>query len=537
MLHPLFRQIIAKHKRNLSFTILVVLVSAAMNAWAGYSLSYFFKVFEVEPGAQMQKMLHIGGFVLIIWLVNLLMLYFSSMMQAKFQQYSKNSFRQLVIERITRKSYEDYAQENSGTYLSWLTNDTKEINERTFVPFVSIFDAGFAVVASFVALFMLDVWISVAALSFFVLTLVVPQLVSAFVEKAAHTLTRAQDETTAQMKDTLTGFPVFYTTNRLNRMIPLIMAASEYLEDKQYAFNKTKVFARTMTVFVSLLAQVGLMGFTVFRAVQGAAPIGAALAVANLAGAFYGNLSNLMQSWITLKASQPIWEKYEEKLETTPSPTETIQDVSQITVDGVAFSYPGSEQVFTYDKLRFDYPKNYAISGASGSGKSTLMKLLAGLYRDFDGEIRLNETSVKDIQPSSLASEVIYMDQQTYLFSGSLRDNLSLYDPNVKDEDMLTMLKRAGLWEFYQGLPDGLDTVLKENAKNISGGQRQRLALARTILLKPRFIIIDEGTSQLDRETAQAIEQFLLDIDDISVLVVSHHFNLNTSAYDKVIRI
>ena len=129
------------------------------------------------------------------------------------------------------------------------------------------------------------------------------------------------------------------------------------------------------------------------------------------------------------------------------------------------------------------------------------------------------------------------MDQQTYLFSGSLRDNLSLYDPNVKDEDMLTMLKRAGLWEFYQGLPDGLDTVLKENAKNISGGQRQRLALARTILLKPRFIIIDEGTSQLDRETAQAIEQFLLDIDDISVLVVSHHFNLNTSAYDKVIRI
>lgn len=538
MLHPLFKQLLRKYKGFLVLSIVVVLLSAALNAGAGYSLSYFFDVFEVGKGEQMHRLWQIGGFSLLIWSLNLLFLYLSSITEAKFQQLLKNAFRQQVIEHISQKTYEEFSQENSGTYLSWLTNDAKEINERSFVPFLSLFSTIFAVLASFVALYLLDVWISIVAIGFFVLNMLVPQLVTPLVERDAQALTIAQDKTTGQMKDTLMGFGVFYTTNRLLRMIPLITKASTHLEERQFTYNKTQALAQTLTVLVSLLAQVGLLAFAVLRAVQGSAPMGAALAVANLAGGFYNNIGGMIKSWITLKASKPIWNKYAEAEQTsTDLPKKEIPQVKNIRVADVHFSYPDSDKVFSFDHIDFTFPKNYAISGASGSGKSTLMKLISGLYRQFDGHIYLNQVDIKNLKQSSVAKDVVYMDQQAYIFSGSLRDNISLYDNKVSDEAIIDVLKTAGLENFLQELPQGLDTKMKENGKNISGGQRQRLALARTLLLKPHFIIIDEGTSQLDEKTAKGIEEILLSLEDVSIIVVSHHFNLETSAYDQVVHI
>ena len=266
--------------------------------------------------------------------------------------------------------------------------------------------------------------------------------------------------------------------------------------------------------------------------------MGAALAVANLAGGFYNNIGGMIKSWITLKASKPIWNKYAEAEQTsTDLPQKEIPQVKNIQVADVHFTYPDSDKVFSFDHIDFTFPKNYAISGASGSGKSTLMKLISGLYRQFDGHIYLNQVDIKNLKQSSVAKDVVYMDQQAYIFSGSLRDNISLYDDKVSDEAIIDVLKTAGLESFLQELPQGLDTEMKENGKNISGGQRQRLALARTLLLKPHFIIIDEGTSQLDEKTAKGIEEILLGLEDVSIIVVSHHFNLETSAYDQVVRI
>lgn len=198
-----------------------------------------------------------------------------------------------------------------------------------------------------------------------------------------------------------------------------------------------------------------------------------------------------------------------------------------ITFDDVTFRYPGA-QVPALDKTTFNIQAGTVIGvvGRSGSGKSTLTKIIQGLYPVGDGVVRFDGIDAREIELPHLRRQVGIVLQENFLFRGSVRDNISIAKPSATFEEIVNAAQLAGADEFIERLPQGYDTLLEENASNLSGGQKQRMSIARSLLLRPRILILDEAASALDPES-EAI--FINNLSKISVgrtvIMISHRLS------------
>ncbi|RZJ55459.1 MAG: ATP-binding cassette domain-containing protein, partial [Flavobacterium sp.] len=153
-----------------------------------------------------------------------------------------------------------------------------------------------------------------------------------------------------------------------------------------------------------------------------------------------------------------------------------------------------------------------AFVGPSGSGKSTLVKLLVGLYRPVEGDILYDDTSIKELRYNRIRRQLGFVTQDTQLFSGSIRENLLFVKPDATEEEMLAAIGKASALPIIENSDKGLDTVLGEGGKKLSGGEKQRLSIARALLRSPRLLIFDEATSALDSLTEVQITQTVKEI-------------------------
>jgi ATP-binding cassette subfamily B protein len=207
----------------------------------------------------------------------------------------------------------------------------------------------------------------------------------------------------------------------------------------------------------------------------------------------------------------------------------------QIKFDAVTFRYPGA-QAMALNKASFTIEEGTVVGivGRSGSGKTTLTKLIQGLYPVQEGIVRFDGIDAREIELSHLRRQIGVVLQENFLFRGTVRENLSVTKPDATFEELVEAAVAAGADEFIERLPMGYDTVLEENASNLSGGQKQRLSIARTLVARPRILILDEAASALDPES-EAI--FISNLSRIAVgrtvVMISHRLSTLVNA-DKI---
>ena len=205
----------------------------------------------------------------------------------------------------------------------------------------------------------------------------------------------------------------------------------------------------------------------------------------------------------------------------------------EIRFDAVTFRYPGSSNL-ALDRATFTIPCGAVVGivGRSGSGKTTLTKLIQGLYGVQEGIVRFDGIDAREIELAHLRRQIGVVLQENFLFRGSVRDNLSVTKPDASFEEIVEAAQAAGADEFIERLPQGYDTLLEENAANLSGGQKQRLSIARSLLAKPRILILDEAASALDPES-EAI--FIRNLSRIAVgrtvVMISHRLSTLVNAH------
>ncbi|MEY9965879.1 NHLM bacteriocin system ABC transporter peptidase/ATP-binding protein [Streptacidiphilus sp. MAP12-16] len=177
-----------------------------------------------------------------------------------------------------------------------------------------------------------------------------------------------------------------------------------------------------------------------------------------------------------------------------------------VTLEGVTFGYsPLDQPLLTDFSLSVGPGRQVALVGGSGSGKSTVSRLISGLYKPWEGEIRIDGQRLEEISRSSLSASVSFVDQDVFLFEGTVRDNVALWDPSIPDEAVVAALKDAAVHDTVSRRPGGIHSRVEQDGRNFSGGQRQRLEIARALVRRPSVLVLDEVTSALDAETEQVI--------------------------------
>lgn len=177
-----------------------------------------------------------------------------------------------------------------------------------------------------------------------------------------------------------------------------------------------------------------------------------------------------------------------------------------VTLEEITFGYsPLDKPLLTAFSLSVGPGQQVALVGGSGSGKSTVSRLISGLYSPWEGTIRVDGQRLEDIPRSALAASVSFVDQDIFLFEGTVRDNVALWDPSVPDDAVVAALEDAALYEVVARRPGGIHSRVEQDGRNFSGGQRQRLEIARALVRRPSILVLDEVTSALDAETEQII--------------------------------
>ncbi|WP_153798353.1 ABC transporter ATP-binding protein [Foetidibacter luteolus] len=236
-------------------------------------------------------------------------------------------------------------------------------------------------------------------------------------------------------------------------------------------------------------------------------------------------IGNIIMSYREAEASlQNFHNLMQRSVEPKPSSPLHIGDIRELTFDKVSFKH-NTAQYKAIENISFDVNKGETIAfvGPSGSGKSTLVKLLVGLYRPQDGEILYNKTHGADIDFDELRTQIGFVTQDTQLFAGTIKENLLFVNPAATDEDVKDALYKASCQNLLSRAEKGMDTMIGEGGLKLSGGEKQRLSIARSLLRKPRLLIFDEATSALDsiteEEITSTIKTISADKEQITVLI------------------
>ena len=236
-------------------------------------------------------------------------------------------------------------------------------------------------------------------------------------------------------------------------------------------------------------------------------------------------LGTVIQSWREAEVSLGNFKRIlSTPIEAKPENPVLLSDIEKLTFDDVSFKHLTANRN-ALNNISFEVATGETIAfvGPSGSGKTTLVKLLVGLYQPLEGAILYNDIPGKEIDLDELREKVGFVTQDTQLFSGSIRENLLFVRPNATDEECMQALHRAACQTLLSRAPQGLDTVIGEGGVKVSGGEKQRLSIARALLRRPDLLVFDEATSSLDSITEEEITETIRDVsvlkDHITILI------------------
>ena len=248
----------------------------------------------------------------------------------------------------------------------------------------------------------------------------------------------------------------------------------------------------------------------------GTVTIGTLIAFTTLQNSLFRPITGLLNTSVSVISSLALFARIFEYLDLpveVADPAHPVElDPAQVTghvrVEGVSFTYPGADRP-ALSRIDLDIPagSTLALVGETGSGKTTLGALIARLYDPGSGSVRIDGTDIRDMRLTDLASVVGVVSQETYLLHASVRENLRYAKPGATDADIEAAARAAQVHDLIAGLPDGYDTMVGSRGYRFSGGEKQRIAIARTLLRDPRVLVLDEATSALDTETERAVQQ------------------------------
>lgn len=443
-----------------------------------------------------------------------LLIYLSRRYKAYFIRKSLLQMRNALADGTLQTDIAEYDHIGSASYVTAFNQNFSIIEEKVLQNRIFLLDSMISIVFAAIVLLWMNPVIAVISIAAMAVPSLLPRFFTKVLGKAAGTV---MDSTTAyneKVSDLLNGFEVIKTYNAAGEMLSQFSTSAKCLEGSKEHLSSLMAELYGLTNFASIAVQFLVMGLAGFFAVKGYITIGSIVAVTQLTGQVISPAFELSAKISELKSTKPVLETLHSFSNPKMCGKKAVRPMKDcISLRNVSFRY-GDRVILKNVSAAFEKGKKYAIIGKSGSGKSTLIKLLAGYYPQYDGDICTDENA-------ALPDDVAMIHQNTFLFKDSIRNNLTMWK-SYSEQEITEAVNKAGLTEFIGRLPQGLDTVVEENGNNFSGGECQRIAIARALLSGKDVLLMDEADSALDEQTADAVERSVLSLENVTCISVTH---------------
>lgn len=457
-------------------------------------------------------------------------------LQSLFVHQGMAQYKETLFAALTRKNISAFTRENTARYLSGLTNDINSIEENYIFGIIYLVFDGALVLGSFVFMMALCWPLALVGVVLSLLPGIGAVLMGGEMTRREKAVSDENEHFVGQVKDFLGGFAVVKSFKAEDQSRARFARQNRILESVKGRRRFWRVCTNSFANFSSSIFQIGVLLAGLYFALQGDLTVGAVLNITNLCNYVAGPFQEMPQLWASFRAARGLMEKAAASVEqNTVRGGEPLPPVlaDAITLDHVSCGYGGDTMALQDVSLRFEAGKSYAIVGGSGSGKSTLLNLLMGGFGSYEGSVQIDGRELRDADPDSLYDLFSLIGQNVFLFDDTLRSNVTMFAP-CPEEEVRRAVERSGLSQLVA--ERGLDMPCGENGGNLSGGEKQRVSIARSLLRGTPVLLLDEATASLDNATAFAVTKEILDLKGLTRLVVTHRLEKALlTRYDEII--
>ncbi|SHH80843.1 ABC transporter ATP-binding protein [Sporanaerobacter acetigenes] len=516
---------------NLLFAILLSIIEISF----AFVLGNIVDVSVTRNGLGFKKVLYIG---IVLMASEAIISYLVRIFRGLFIKNSMASLKRDIFDNILFKDIASFNAQNSADYISIINNDTNLIEQDYFINILNSFQYISLFVLGTYSIFKLNIYIAIAAFAIGFIPIFIPMLFQKETGRRKKEYSNSLSNFTTKIKDIFSGFEVIKSFNIEEKIREDFNSSNNAVENKKYSSSKMEATVNSLSEFFGSLVFFVPLGLGTYLVLKGNFTVGGMLTSVQLMNYIVNPILNYSAIVNKIKGIKPINEKIEKIVEKNKVSDKGLEKNSlknSIQFKNLSFSYNEDRQILQNINLNINKGEKVAIVGRSGSGKSTLLKLVLRYYENYNGEILIDNIENRNLKISSTYELISIIQQNVFMFDDSIEANIALYG-DYTDDEINKAIINSGLLNLIETLPHGSKSSVGENGSNLSGGEKQRISIARALIKNTPVLLLDEATASLDSETSYEIESSILDIEDLTSIVVTHKLNQELlKRYDKIV--
>ena len=523
--------------------LVVVLVLLVLSAGLGLLAPYLMgRAIDDAIGAKNPSKLAVFAVAMLaVYLAGNLADAVSGWLMARVSQRALKALRRDLFGHLQTLPLSFFDTNPAGELMSRLTNDIEAINTAVSLNVVVLLTSVLTLTGILVAMFLLNYWLALASVVVVPIMFWFTNFVARYTRRGFRDLQRSLGHLNGVMEEAISGQRVIKTFRRNESVIETFRQRNEEVYNAGVYANTYALLLMPLTNQLGNLFVIVIAGLGGWLALLGLATVGTMVTFMSYGRNFINPLRQLANMYNSIQAAlagaERVFEIIDSPTEVDAASAFALQGklAGDVQFDGVQFSYVAGTPVIRNMTLTARPGETVALVGPTGAGKTTIVNLLSRFYEIDAGSICIDGTDIRQMSKARLRRQLGIVLQDTFLFSGTVMDNIRFGRLEASDEEVMEAAQMADADHFVRQLPQGYDTVLSERASNLSQGQRQLLSIARAILADPSILILDEATSSVDTRTEARIQQALLRLmEGRTSFVIAHRLSTIRDA-DKVV--
>ena len=519
----LYRTPFSDGKKWFLISMISMVILSAYNLIISWLLQ---KIIDLAAGIDKTPFYQLALVSLLSFLVFIVFYFIFRYAHPKFLQTLSTSYKDLLFAKILRNNSRKVSELGSGQFLSKLSNDLKSIEENYFDFYITLIDIGISFVGAIVLMLWYSPVLTMVAIALSILPLLASIPASKEITKTEKNLSKENAGFMEFMRDTLSGYSVIKSFQAESELENRFHEENVKIEKAKFLRRFADENINLLSTAASVVMRLGVFLFGAWLSLSNShVTPGIVLVFLQLLTFIITPIEKIPSLFANRKAARSLIAQTEELFYEKDDEQEKLEIntlKSAIEVQNLSFSYENTEKALQAVSLTFHAGKKYAIVGASGSGKSTLFKLLTKYSNEYNGNILFDGIDLRNITYSSLSQIISVVQQNVFVFHDSIYNNICLYK-NIPEKEFDCVIQKSGLSSLIQ--QKGKNFSCGANGNKLSGGEKQRISIARALLRNASILLMDEASSALDEKTADEIMHSILDMPGTTSLVITHRLN------------